>query len=100
MDQTPQQPTPATAKKSQRTLWAIICLAGPTALLVLTFIAFAIINWVFAATTGSYDDGATMTRVILNIVLWFVGAIASISWLPGIIVGIILLATKPASPRQ
>lgn len=100
--ETPQvQATPAQPKKSARTIWAIVCLAGPTALLVFTFVVFAVVNWTLGSVSpGTYADGPIMVRTIINIVLWFLGVIATLSWLPGIIVGIILLATKPAAPRQ
>lgn len=86
-------------KKSARTLWALILLVGPTALLILTFIAFAIVNWVAGASTSAGGD-ASIGHTLANVVLFIFGTIGVISWLPGIIVGIILLATKPAAPRQ
>ncbi len=33
-------------------------------------------------------------KVILNVTLFLVGAVATLTWLPGIIGGIILLATR------
>ncbi len=106
MDQTPQQqataPTPA-AKKSQRTLWAIICLAGPTALFILTSILFAVSNYLYVGMATPYEGptpDASITHTVINTVSFIIGAIATTTWLPGIVVGIVLLATKPVAPRQ
>lgn len=40
-------------------------------------------------------DYSTIGRIELNIILFIIGTVALISWLPGLIIGSILLATKP-----
>lgn len=44
----------------------------------------------FGDTTGT-----SIFRTIANIVLFLTGAVGVITWLPGLIIGIVLLATKP-----
>ncbi len=112
--ETPQ----TTTKMSTRTKAALWLLIGPTALYIVLIIAFAMVNWVFLSTPtttttycdtgysvqeGIYGDGCTTTptdsvetvRAILNVILFLGGALAFISWLPGLIIGIVLLATAP-----
>lgn len=122
------QPSPTPVKKrSRRTTVALWLLLGPTTLLIVSFLLFALINWMTAgiapepstancSTTGgtySAETGITTandaecslfgdsngagntTNVVANIMMFIVGAISFITWLPGIIIGSILLATKP-----
>ena len=39
-------------------------------------------------------SGASSPNAIVNILLFLIGGLAVLTWLPGIIVGIILLATR------
>ena len=85
-----------------KTTWGIICLVAPTALVIVSILAYAILNFIagsqesaqvasdslFAETTPS------PLHTIGNVLLFLVGAIAVMTWLPGIIIGIILLATR------
>ncbi len=127
---TPQPVDSESIRKSnkQKLVWGLICLLGPTALLVVSLLLYAIINFIFAATspvvpancppsgadsimmgacaTENIDQtGATGAqgplKVILNVTLFLVGAVATLTWLPGIIGGIILLATRTRNvPHQ
>ncbi|MDB5161620.1 MAG: hypothetical protein JWM52_128 [Candidatus Saccharibacteria bacterium] len=88
------------AKLDGRTKGALWLLIAPTALLILSFILYAVVNWIFSATTPTptdstnlYSDGSIVTT-ISNIILFLMGVVGVITWLPGIVVGIILLATK------
>ncbi|MFZ3009666.1 MAG: hypothetical protein WA030_01440 [Candidatus Microsaccharimonas sp.] len=85
----------AMAKRTKGALWLLI---APTALIVLTFIVFAIANWIFSAVAPSPAEGELFAEpsigtAIINIILFIVGALASAAWLPGLIVGIVLLAS-------
>ncbi|HRJ06597.1 MAG TPA: hypothetical protein PK096_03100 [Candidatus Saccharibacteria bacterium] len=102
----------------QKLVWGLICLAGPTVLLILSILVYATANFIFAGSAPVPEpcprgpesinmgicqadveqdalfrqDGPVKT--ITNIVMFLVGAFAAITWLPGVIVGIILLATR------
>lgn len=106
MDPTPTpllQPADSPASTQQRThkrtviaLWLMI---GPTALIVATIILYAVVNFLFGATTPAPTSDAALfaeqspLRNIVNIILFLLGATSVATWLPGMIVGIVLLAT-------
>ena len=114
MDPNQQNPTPTATppvqnkKRSKRTVIALICLLGPTILLIGGFMLFAILNLIFSAympatpVDGQLFGGPVpVWRTVLNVISFLVTSIAFLAWLPGIIVGIVLLATaKPATPPQ
>ncbi len=124
----PQSQQPVTNKKmTGRTKLALWLMIGPTALLVVTLIAFAATNFISATSQPSRMDTSYCTdldnntslqngisapsnvtcnpsglfdetspvNTIVNVILFVAGAAVSITWLPGLIVGIILLNTKP-----
>lgn len=86
-DQTPPttQPTPAStnARRTKVALWLLI---GPSALFVGTIILYVVTNLIF--------PDASAIKVIVNIILYLAGVVTILTWLPGIIIGIILLATR------
>ena len=89
-------PTPVNNRK--RTILALWLMIGPTALLIVTFILFAIVNFIFSST-GIADDGdlfgkQSVLQTVVNVLLYLAGAITILTWLPGLIIGIVLLATK------
>lgn len=103
MNETPQstpavQSAEAIRKSNKRKLiWALICLIGPTALIVISLIAYALVNFLTMSTVGVSDEGFGVTspfHTIVNVLLFLAGAVAVATWLPGIIGGIILLATR------
>ena len=67
--------------RKKTALWLMI---GPTAALVITFIGYALVNALF-------NSGGS---AVINILLFIVGVISTLAWLPGMIVGIVLLSTK------
>ena len=85
-----------------KTTWGIICQVAPTALVIVSILAYAILNFIAGSqeTTQLASDslfaetGPSPLRTIGNVLLFLVGAIAVMTWLPGIIIGIILLATR------
>jgi hypothetical protein len=85
---------PAPQGKNKRKILALWLLIGPTALIVGSIILFAIINF---ALSGTNNEGLTTFRAILNIFMFLAGAISVLTWLPGIIAGIVLLATEKKS---
>jgi hypothetical protein len=99
----PSSPTQHSApinKMTGRTKLALLLLIGPSALWVIVFILFAVTNFVFTSTLSDIgvDAGTSVINTIVNVILYLVGVVAFITWLPGIITGIILLATKPQAP--
>lgn len=86
----------AAVEKSNRTklIWGLVCLLGPTAL----FFASIIIYTVMAIFTAG--GGTSAASTIANVIGFLIGAVVVLTWLPGIIVGIILLATRQKIPPQ
>lgn len=80
---------PTKQKLSGRTKASLWLMIGPAGLLVVTFLLYAIMNAILGA------NGSTgASPVILNIILFLAGVVGVISFIPGIIIGAILLATK------
>lgn len=87
------------AKMSKRTIGALWLLIAPTVLIIFTFAAFAILNWIFNPTMWPTPDTSPFAPTpigitISNIILFITGVVGVITWLPGLIIGIVLLATK------
>jgi hypothetical protein len=85
-------------KMSTRTKGALWLLIAPTVLIIATFLLFAIINWVFNPTMYPKPDTELFAPTpigitISNVILFFTGVIGIVTWLPGLIIGIVLLAT-------
>ncbi|MFY9228450.1 MAG: hypothetical protein WAO28_03975 [Candidatus Microsaccharimonas sp.] len=85
----------AMTKRTKGALWLLI---APTALIVLTFILYAIVNLIASTATPPPTEGQLFTEtpagmVIINVILFIVGTLATVAWLPGLIVGIVLLAS-------
>lgn len=85
------------ASNRKRTVLALWLMIGPTALIVVSIILFAIANFIMSLTmpqTSSMFAAQSVGQTIVNVILFIVGAVAVITWLPGLITGIVLLATK------
>jgi hypothetical protein len=82
-----------------RTVAALWVLIAPTALIILTFTLYIVINLVFNPTMQLPADGEALAPTpmfitIINILLYAVGSISVVVWLPGLIVGMVLLSTR------
>src|SRR5690349_15524065 len=85
-----------TAKKSYKKL-GLFFLLGPTILIVVAIALSAIAN----LTAGSaqptdanlFGETSPLTSA-LNVIVFLVGGVAALAWLPGIVIGIILLNKK------
>lgn len=85
-----------TAKKSYKKL-GLVFLLGPTILFAVAIALSAIAN----LTAGSaqptdanlFGEPSPLTSV-LNVIVFLVGEVAALAWLPGIVIGIILLNKK------
>ena len=87
------------AKLDKRTKGALWLLIGPSALIIVDLILYALMNWIFTATAPAPSSELfapqTGASVFVNILLFIFGLIGILAWLPGIIIGIVLLTTKP-----
>jgi hypothetical protein len=86
------------AKMSTRTKGALWLLIAPTVMIIFTFAAFAIINLIFNPTMWPTPDTELFAPTpigitISNVILFITGAVGIVSWLPGLILGTVLLAT-------
>ncbi|AHB42403.1 hypothetical protein RAAC3_TM7C00001G0557 [Candidatus Saccharibacteria bacterium RAAC3_TM7_1] len=109
-----------TRSNKRKLTWGLVCLIGPTALLIAALLFYAIANFTFASMTPPPDpSGVACTndplagvcapvsdyeppvlRTIMNVILFLIGAVATIAWLPGIILGIVLLATRRPNAKN
>jgi hypothetical protein len=88
----------ATVKKmAKRTKVALWLLIAPTAIIIVDLLLYSLMNWVFstpASSPGSELFAAqTAGSVFTNSLLYILGVIGILAWLPGVIIGIVLLAT-------
>lgn len=101
--QSPIEQTPPVAPvNNKRKILALWLLIGPTALIVGSIILYAIANFILASTTPAPAEGEMFgsqspIQSIVNIILFAIGGISVMTWLPGIIIGIILLTTQKKS---
>lgn len=79
------------AQLDKRTKGALWLLIGPTALLIVIFFLYALLNWI---TGADITTTLETLRVALNAMLFIAGLISILVWIPGIVIGIILLVTK------
>lgn len=96
----PQGPTlpPPAPKKSHKKL-ALFLLLGPTALLLLAVLLYAVSNFVSSAGQPAANSEELFAQpspisAILNIFIFFLGVVGVIAWLPGVIIGVVLLSKK------
>jgi len=88
---TPEQVAAIRKTNKTKLVWGLICLIAPTALLIVSILLYAIVNFVFSGM--SPETGSVPT--IVNVLLFLCGTLVVFTWLPGIIIGIVLLATRP-----
>ncbi len=96
-DEQPVVATPTSNKK--RKVLALWLLLAPTALIVSIAILYSIVNFIAVSTAPTPIEGELFAQpspiqATINLILFAVGAISAIAWLPGLIAGIILLATQ------
>lgn len=101
----PHPAEPYRKKVSGRTQLALWLILGPTVLVALVFIAFAIINLIFNPTfwmTPDTEDFAATPLIItiLNVALFMLGSAGIVAWLPGIIIGAVLLSKRQKDTKK
>lgn len=94
----PVSTTPATPRKSHRKVVGIWLLVSPTALLIVTVLLYALINFVTASSASNdssdlFSSQPAITK-IANVVFFLLGTVGFLAWLPCLIIGIVLLATQ------
>lgn len=99
------EPTPTPVhthrkKLSGRTVLALWLMLGPTVLIAAVLLVFAMINLIFNPTfwpTPDTEDFANTPFIITitNIILFALGTFATVAWLPGVVIGAILLIRRP-----
>ncbi len=91
---TPEQTEEIRRSNKIKLIWSLVCLLGPTLLLIIAILGFAIGSFIYGSITG--DDGSSYggTPPFVNILLFLIGAVSILTWLPGIIVGIVLLVQR------
>lgn len=95
---TPVQPQAAPIQTKSHKKLALLLLIGPSALLVIGIILYTISNFIFSAVgpqpTADNLFPDNPARTIINTLLFLVSTVSILTWLPGIIIGIILLNKK------
>lgn len=103
---------------SKRLTIALLLILGPTVLIALTFIITALINWTNVPNTLPAACSERLSSSLMaedtscpeqlfgeqpaaqtgiNVLLFILGAIGVAAWLPGIIIGVVLLTKRPKS---
>lgn len=95
----PADVSPHRKANKQKLVWGLICLIGPSALFVISILGYALMNFIAISTAPPAVEGELFGqeptwKPIVNILLFLTGLITVLTWLPGIIVGIILLSTR------
>ncbi len=110
--QTPLRPSTATVESQinkRKATWGVACLVAPTIVFYLTFIVSIASDLITSANTVSWPSlfGHTPDPMTIKSgILLSIGTVVGLTWLPGIIIGIILLATRKSitpyhvQPRQ
>jgi Na+/proline symporter len=89
-----QSMAPESRKKTKKRL-ALILIIAPTVFFVLAILIGTLSNLLFDVPIG--DDGTaqvSISQTILNIITYVLFLITFITWLPGLIIGIILLTKQ------
>ena len=90
-------PSPAPVKTNKRTKLALWLMLGPAGLLIITFLLFALINLLFFSTADAgnlffSNDSPLQSLVVL--LLFITAAISFLAFVPGLIIGIVLLIMR------
>lgn len=88
-------PTPVSNRR--RVVLALWLMIGPTALIICSILLYAIVNFAFGAADSNSTEPfghQNALQSVINIFMFIVGAVAVVAWLPGLVTGIVLLATK------
>ncbi len=91
------QPLEPSKKRNGRKIAGITLLVTPTALIIVTVIIYALMNFVFAGNSSTDSElfgSQSALTTGLNVLLFLTGTVGVLTWLPALIIGIVLLATQ------
>ena len=94
--------TPHRKKLAKRTKVALLLIIAPTLMIAFALFSFSILNLIFNPTFWPTPDTEAVTNTplgitILNVLFFAIGGAGIVAWLPGIIIGAVLLAKKPTN---
>lgn len=87
---------------SKRKKLALLLILGPTCLLIISFIGFVIYTLLLGGSDSSTNlneliDRQSADLALLGAIIFTISLLGSISWLPALVIGIVLLIKKPLS---
>lgn len=90
------QPLVAESPKKSKKRLALILIIGPTALFIVAIILGVLSNLLFNAqmSEGDLFGQTPVGKTIFNLFTFIFSGIAVLAWLPGLIIGIILLVKQ------
>jgi len=94
---TPDQLAAIHTSNVRKTRWGLILLIGPTAFIIIATLFYASANFIFNRISSSSNFlivGALPMGLVLDKIHSVTSAFATLTWFPGIIVGIVLLVTR------
>lgn len=96
----PDQIAQLRRSNKRKLVWGLICLIGPSAAIIVSVLLYALIGYFTSLAADSSLTEPSAGRSIANIIMFLIGIVSILAWLPGMVVGIILLATRKPIPRQ
>ena len=94
---TPEQVAQIRKSNKKKLIWGLVCLLGPMVLLIMGIIISMVVSFTGSstATAESVMEGTTpASRTFVNILLFAIGGFFVLSFVPGIVAGIILLVKR------
>lgn len=77
---------------TKRTMWGLILLIGPSALGILSLLVSYVVSYYISPQSDTAQS-------VVQIIAFLLNGIVGITWVPGVVLGIILLATKPSQTQ-
>lgn len=91
------QTTQPSRSVTKRLIIPILLMSGPAMLLILTIVAYGIVNLLAQTSTGVSDPNATSPALAsTNIILFILGVLSILAGLPCFVLGLILLIKRNA----
>jgi Na+/proline symporter len=90
------QPLVAESPQKSKKRLALILIIGPTSLFILAIVVSIVSNLLFNTqmSEGELFNQVPVGKTVFNIIIFLLSAVAFLTWLPGLIIGIILLAKQ------
>lgn len=96
MDNTPPSYPPQQPRNKKLLFWGVFCLVVPSALFILALIIGLVSSSAYSNTVPVEGElfASDPTQRTTNSLVFLLGALSILTWLPGIIIGIILLVKR------